>query len=374
MMMLRPMEGKLRPNVAILWKGKIMKPIQSLALRVSALMVGSAVIGACLATNPATAQDVTSMLGALGLTTCSLSTPCKKFQNKGSGAGVEGIANTGNGVIAQSTSGSATFSTSTYADGVQAYSSNNDGTNSGTNNNSSINPGRSGVWGHDDSTDGGQGNVGVAGSSTYGVGVSGSSPGFLAVLGNSPGGQGGAFVGGFLGMVGESPGGTDRFPLLLTDLNGNQLDYTNGNGDIFVHGSYNNFARVRSGNIVMSYGTTSSAPSVEDNGSAQMVNGVAMVKLDATLAHAIDLNQTYHVMITPDGDTRGLFVASKSPAGFVVREVQGGHGTLSFDYRVYGAKFGYANERITEMTPAQAQLLMPHAANIFRVTHSAKVH
>jgi hypothetical protein len=351
-----------------------MKPIQSLALRVAAVVAGSAVIGACIATNPATARDVTSMLGAIGLTTCSLSTPCKKFQNNGSGAGVEGIANTGNGVIAKSTSGSATISTSTYADGVQAYSSNNDGTNSGTNNNSSQSSGRSGVWGHDDSTDGGQGNVGVAGSSTNGVGVSGSSSAFVGVLGSSPSAQGGAFTGGYIGVEGQAPAGTATFPLVLVDTSGNSLDYTNGNGDIFVHGSYNNFARVRNGNFVVSYGATSAAPSVEDNGTAQMVNGVAVVKLDATFAHAIDLSQAYHVMITPDGDTRGLFVASKSLAGFVVREVQGGHGTLSFDYRVLGAKLGHANERMTEMTPAQAQLLMPRATIVHPAKHSVKTH
>jgi hypothetical protein len=333
------------------------------------------------------------MLGAIGLTTCSLSTPCKKFQNNGSGAGVEGIGNTGNGVIAKSTSGSATLSTSTNADGVQAYSSNNDGTNSGTNNNSSINSGRSGVWGHDDSVDGGTLNVGVAGSSTYGIGLSGSSYSNSGVQGSSTTGfgvtafspslalyaydgtnNGGDITGGYIGVIGRAPQGTGAFPLVLTDQFGNDLDFTNGNGDLFVHGSYNNFARVRNGNIVVSYGATSASPSVEDTGTAQMVNGVAMVKLDSAFAHSIDFGQAYHVMITPDGDTRGLFVANKSPAGFVVREVQGGRGTLSFDYHIYGAKLGHANERMTEMTPAQAQSLMPRATIVHPAKHAVKVH
>jgi hypothetical protein len=357
-----------------------MKPIQGLALRVAVVLAGSAIIGASIATNPATAQDVNSMLGAIGLTTCSKSTPCKQYKNSGSGAGLEGVSTNGNGLVAVSTNNSGMFSTSTYSDGVQAYSNNNDGTNSGTNNDSSINTGRSGVWGHDDSTDGGGGNVGVAGSSTYGVGVSGSSSSnsgvkgsssswfgvagystFIGIYGNS-GQRGLDVVGANFGLIGRAPAGGGTYPLLLTDSAGNDLDFTNGNGDLFVHGTYNNFAKTRNGNIVVAYSATTTSPSIEDTGSAQLINGVAMVKLDSAFAHSIDLSQAYHVMLTPDGDTRGLFVASKNPDGFIVREVQGGRGTLSFDYHIYAPRLGSANVRMVEMTPAQAASLMPKAA------------
>src|SRR5450755_4538425 len=111
-----------------------MKSIHGLVLRVAALVAGSAIVGACIASNPATAQDFNSMLKALSITTCSTSGACKQYKNTGSGAAVKGVAGSGNGVIALSTSGSATLSTSTHGDGVQAYSGGNDGTNSGTNN------------------------------------------------------------------------------------------------------------------------------------------------------------------------------------------------------------------------------------------------
>jgi hypothetical protein len=349
--------------------------------------------------NPATAQDVNSMLGAIGLTTCSQSTPCKKYKNNGSGAGLEGIGANGNGLIAQSTNGSATFSTSTNADGVQAYSNNDDGTNSGTNNNSSISPGRSGVWGHDDSTDGGAANVGVAGSSNNGSGVSGSSGNGIGVSGSSTNnsgvqgsstnwlgvaglsayvgvyGNGGArgadMTGGAIGVIGRAPAGSGTYPLVLTDQNNNDLAFVNGDGDMYVHGTYNNFARVRDGNTVVSYGAKSASPSIEDTGSGQLVNGIAIVNLDTTFAQAIDPHQVYHVMLTPDGDTRGLFVASKSPNQFVVREVQGGHGSLTFDYHIYAATLGQANERMFMMTPAQTTSFMPKAAIVAK--HSSKL-
>jgi hypothetical protein len=71
-------------------------------------------------------------------------------------------------------------------------------------------------------------------------------------------------------------------------------------------------------------------------------------------------------MLTPDGDTKGLFVASKSPSGFVVREVQGGHATISFDYHIYATSLGQAGQRMTELTPAQSAAVMPHAPAVTR--------
>src|SRR5476649_2042073 len=46
-------------------KGKIMNSFHGLVLRVAALVAGSAIVGACIASNPATAQDFNSMLKAL---------------------------------------------------------------------------------------------------------------------------------------------------------------------------------------------------------------------------------------------------------------------------------------------------------------------
>src|SRR5262249_41115941 len=93
---------------------------------------------------------------------------------------------------------------------------------------------------------------------------------------------------------------------------------------------------------------------------------IATVSLNPTFARAIDAHQAYQVMLTPDGDTRGLFVASKSPNGFVVREVQGGRGTLDFDYHIYAVAFGQAGQHMTEMTRSQAAQVMPHAPAVAR--------
>ncbi len=48
----------------------------------------------------------------------------------------------------------------------------------------------------------------------------------------------------------------------------------------------------------------------------------------------IDDRTAYHVFLTPEGDSKGLYVTEESPAGFVVRESSGGRSTLAFEYRI----------------------------------------
>jgi hypothetical protein len=361
-------------------KGKIMKPVQILVLRVAALVIGSAVIGASIATNPATAQDVNSMLAAIGLTTCSQSTPCKKYKNNGSGAGLEGVGANGNGLIAQSTNGSATFSTSTNADGVQAYSSNDDGTNSGTNNDSSINPGRSGVWGHDDSTDGGTLNVGVAGSSHNGTGVSGSS-GYIGVTG--VGNVGVLGVGAIIsldaiGNTGDQTqtvqvaGGTSGDPaglnLATFQNNGTLAFYVDNNsnahvnGLIYTNGACSGGCDPTRGDRIASYAAQSSEPILDDIGEGQLQNGVAHVRFDVAFASAINRNARYVVFVSPEGESNGLYVTAKTSEGFTVMENAGGHSTIPFGYRITAKPYGVNAARLPIVSASQMpKMIVPRA-------------
>jgi hypothetical protein len=89
-----------------------------------------------------------------------------------------------------------------------------------------------------------------------------------------------------------------------------------------------------SGTTRMSYSARTTMPVMEDFGEAQLVNGRGYVKLDPALADVIDKRNTYYVFITPEGDSNGLYVTQKTPAGFVVREQHAGRATLAFQYRI----------------------------------------
>ena len=149
--------------------------------------------------------------------------------------------------------------------------------------------------------------------------------------------------GSYIGVVARST----NYPFAAYDQNANLVADIDAFGNLNIHGSYGSFARVRGGGTATAFSPASTSPTIEDNGTAQLVNGVAMVSLDPTFAQTIDLSRAYQVMLTPDGDTRGLYVASKGTSGFVVREVQGGHSSIAFDYHIYAPAFGRANQHMT---------------------------
>lgn len=94
------------------------------------------------------------------------------------------------------------------------------------------------------------------------------------------------------------------------------------------------------------YGTTAALPTIEDTGEAQLLHGAISVRLDPAFANAIDARQGYVVLLTPEGDTRGLFVAQRSRNAFVVREVLGGTANVAFAYRIVAHPYGVSEPRL----------------------------
>lgn len=109
--------------------------------------------------------------------------------------------------------------------------------------------------------------------------------------------------------------------------------------------------RTDTGRQVLAYGSESARATLENAGSARLVGGVADVALDPTFGATIDRSSAYRVFLTPTGDTRGLYVSAKTPAGFQVREIQGGRSTISFDYRIVAQPL---DERIDRLSPDPA--------------------
>ena len=160
------------------------------------------------------------------------------------------------------------------------------------------------------------------------------------------GGDGIDSNGTYIGVIGRAAAGGSGYPFVGTDQNSNDLFYIDGYGDVAYTGSIFQFSKTRDGNRVASYASQTTTRTLEDVGSAQLSNGAAIVTLDPTFARSIDLQSPYHVFLTPGGDTKGLYVAQKSPTTFIVRETQGGRGTLQFDYRIVATQLGGANQRM----------------------------
>jgi len=308
-------------------------------------------------------------------------------QTNGAGAGVVGIASTasGFGMFAQTPGFAAVFGQNTATSGAAAglFGSTASPLGAGVSGGGTSYIGVAGstsattgspsygVWGDSASDQG----VAVAGfedattgptigvygtdASSSGIGVSGyaSSPtgGTVGVLGQvlSPGGTGGAFVSlSGQGLLLQGISGTSNSSVFTLDASGNlQIS-----GNLTVNGTKSSTARLQNGHEVLLYAVESPENWFEDFGSSKTTNGVAWVPLDANFAEASNATIEYHVFLTPNGDSNGLYVSRKAGDGFEVREHGGGTSNVAFDYRIVARRRGFETVRMAEVHPPKTEV------------------
>lgn len=307
------------------------------------------VYGFTSAVAPATLGYVAGVLGINGSTSSTSTAAGVIGRSTKSGYGVAGFSNAAVGVYGVDAVGTGVYGSSTSGIGVNGY-----GAYGGDFNASSVGVYASapsyGLYAQSSNIAvqafGGSEALNASSTSGYGAIVTTGGNGTAVPAGYFKNGKGNAIdaTGTYIGVVARAPA-SGGFPLVATDAAGNNLFYVDGAGNVSYHGTLNTFARTRGGREATTFSPQTTAPTLEDVGSAQLVAGQATVTFGAEFAAALDPREIYHVFLTPDGDTRGLFVAEKTPRGFVVRETQGGRSSLAFDYRVVGASLGNAGKR-----------------------------
>jgi hypothetical protein len=70
----------------------------------------------------------------------------------------------------------------------------------------------------------------------------------------------------------------------------------------------------------------------------------------SAFAGTVSETADYHVILTPNADSRGLYVINKTLTSFVVRESGGGTSSLSFDYRIVAKRRGFETPRLVDVT------------------------
>ncbi len=182
--------------------------------------------------------------------------------------------------------------------------------------------------------------------STSGYGIVAEAQIGTGASGQSENGNGVDVSGSYIGAIGRAP--ASGYPITATSDRGTVFS-VDGFGDVRYTGFIGTFARTARGNV-LAYAANATTPTVEDTGSSALRAGVVRVALDPAFAHSIEGMGRYHIFLMPDGDTNGLFVAERDPAGFVVRETRGGRGSIAFDYRVVATTVGHGNERAAFVT------------------------
>jgi hypothetical protein len=258
-------------------------------------------------------------------------------------AGVSGSSKRGVGILGMSLSGAGVLGRSSSGNGVVGQTS--------------MLAGSSGVRGQDLSTQRNSANSGVSGYSASGYGVVGTATANgTGVYASSNSGNGLQVISNatsVAAILAQASGGGD---IIDGAGSGNTSAFyvdTNANvhttGLIYSEGSCQNGCSRR--HRVRSYGMSSAVPTIEDNGEARLLGGAVSVPLDPAFANAIDPQQGYIVQITPEGDTRGLYVASRTPNAFVVRETMGGRASISFAYRIVAHPYDVRAARLPFVEP-----------------------
>ena len=129
-------------------------------------------------------------------------------------------------------------------------------------------------------------------------------------------------------------------------------------GHLICSGTKSAAVPLEDGRNVALYAVEAAENWFEDAGSGKLLNGGATVTLESTFAQTVNTGTEYHVFLTPEGDCEGLYVTNKTPTGFEVRELHGGHSNIAFDYRIMARRKGYENVRLADKTK---QLDLPEA-------------
>jgi hypothetical protein len=292
--------------------------------------------------------------------------------NNGNGVGVLGTSSTGNGVYGSTSGGGSAGvvglnqSTDPNATAIYGYSPSYGiigsspgvgvrGYGSGT---STIAQGVQGL-----SASSATGAAGVYGqavnpiTSNYGAlspagvwGSTGVNSGY-GVLGTADAGYAGVFFsngGTALTAQNFDSGG---YPFSAVNISNGKGCNIDPGGNLNCAGSKNAVVPIDGGKRIVAMSAIESPENwFEDFGSAQLVNGVAVIQLDRDFIQTVNTEKDYRVFPVPNADCRGLYVTNKSANSFEVRELGGGTSNIRFDYRITAIRRKYETVRFADHT------------------------
>jgi hypothetical protein len=319
------------------------------------------------------AQTAAMISRATSTVTCSTTAACETISNSNAGFAVLANSVGSVGLVGRSVNSNGVTG-STAASGSKSGVVGYDNSNPASTTNSGVlgtSPAGNGVQGMSQQGTGVQG-VSVAASGIRGFSTSGSG-----LAGFSTSGAGGFFQSGTYGVLtfssetaiyadatGPSPGnavmavagGINGVLVGVNASSGHDVVSIDNAGNEILAGTLTQSGQpmirttTSSGHTVAAYSARTSSPTLEDFGEAQLSNGQAFVALDPTFGATIDQHAKYMVFVSPQGDNRGLYVTQISGRGFAIRESNGGHSTLAFDYRIVAKPYDTNAARLLPTT------------------------
>jgi hypothetical protein len=286
-----------------------------------------------IAHSPAARGAAAAARSIAGTVTCSLAAACLVEMNRGGGPAVTAAATGGAGLLATSTSGVAAIAKSRGPGGIEAY---NGGSSAGAD-----------IFALDSTP---------AGNGIYAV----SQRGIAGYFENT---ASGGVANSDVALVARAGTAGARSPVLdVADSRNDAVASFDDSGDLTLAGELYTAGNCSQGcarrERVVSFVPRESEPMAEDAGEAFLAGGRAEVALEPGFAKTIDARRPYLVTLTPEGESRGLYVARRDARGFTVREAQAGRSSIPFAYRISAKPFGVRDVRL----PAIDLVAPDHAA------------
>jgi len=219
-------------------------------------------------------------------------------------------------------------------------------------------PGLASVFGRNSSVSGmytvykNQGNISAG---VWGDAVNGTNTVPSGVFGTTDNGYGGAFnnnsaiwpaVYGF----NASTGGTGLFKVAMLGSPQGTCGVGEG-GNLSCTGQVKMLVSAGGGTrTVETYSVQSPENWMEDFGSGSLSGGAVVVTIDAAFAETVSGDASYKVFLTPNGESKGLYVTNKTATSFEVRESGGGTASIGFDYRIVAKRRGFEAQRMVDVT------------------------
>lgn len=181
----------------------------------------------------------------------------------------------------------------------------------------------------------------IANAATYGIRV--ANAGYYGIYSNSTDGRGGYFTN----------NNNDYYALTAWNSTGTGATvkglYVHGNG--YATGGWSSF--LTDGKT--GFSLTSPDMEIVTSGSSTLVNGEAMITFEQAVKEALSSDAPLKVIVTPTSQCNGVFVDTKSSAGFLVKELINGKSNATFDWIAIGRMKGY--EERPAISPITVQQL-----------------
>jgi hypothetical protein len=292
--------------------------------------------------------------GGVGLAGFGVSQSLRQLGVYGSASGPTGIGVYGVSSLVEAAGGPTTANETV---GVYGIAPNGYGVEGTTGVEQSPYPGLfSGILGLDGSANFGNndGILGITNNGYFGVQGIGGNGSVGGVYGSADGGNYGVF--GESGLVGVE-GSSNGTPLAAANGAGTIVWSVDSSGIVTTTANAQAIVTVRGGASARTFVPNSTTPLLEDVGSAMLVRGASTVRLDPAFGSSIS-SGVYQVFITPNGESKGLYVQQKKASEFTVRENANGRSTIGFDYRIVAKPFADTGARIA-IAPSAANFESP---------------